>query len=103
MRKSSPAHAWATLGLQWVEMMAASGQVIAHRTRRNPTAAQWYRMGSEKAQAALASGSAMARQMATLPPFHDPMAMWSAWASILSSGMAPYHTRAVSNARRRRR
>ena len=90
--------AWTSLGLQWMEMMAASGQVIARRTRRTPTAAQWYRMGSEKVEAAVASGNAMTRQMIGFP-LHDPMAMWGAWARVLGSGVAPYRARAVRNAR----
>lgn len=94
--------AWTSLGLQWMEMMAASSQVIARRTSRKPTASQWMHMGSEKGRAALASGGAMAGKMATLP-LHDPMAMWAAWARVLSSGVAPYRSRAVRNARRRRR
>ena len=85
-----------------MEMMAASGHVIARRTRRNPTPAQWMAMGSEKAEAALASGNAMAREMVGFP-LTDPMAIWGAWARVLSSGMTPYRSRAVANARRRRR
>jgi hypothetical protein len=94
--------AWVQLGLQWMEMMAASGQVIAHRTRRKPTALQWWRMGAEKAEAAFASGRAISRHMAQFPT-HDPFAMWHAWAQMLSSGMAPFHLRATRNARLRRR
>ena len=93
--------AWSTLGLRWMEMISASSQVIARRTRRNPTPAQWMHMGSEKAEAAFASGNAMARAMIGFP-LHDPVAMWSAWARVLSSGMTPYRTRAVRNARQRR-
>jgi hypothetical protein len=85
-----------------MEMMAASTHVIARRTRRQPTPVQWMRMGSEKAEAALASGNAMARAMVDFP-LTDPVAMWGAWARMLSSGMTPYRTRAVANARRRRR
>jgi hypothetical protein len=94
--------AWTTLGMRWMEMMVASGYVIGRRTRRKPSPAQLLRMGSEKAEAALASGNAMARQMTSLP-FHDPMAMWGAWARVLGSGVAPYRARAVRNARVRRR
>jgi hypothetical protein len=90
--------AWASLGLQWMEMMAASSHVIARRTQRSPTPAQWFRMGSEKVEAAVASGNAMTRQMIGFP-MHDPMAMWHAWARVLSSGVAPYRARAVRNAR----
>ena len=94
--------AWSTLGLKWMEMMAASGQVIASRTRRAPTASQWIGMTSEKIEAAIASSSAMSRAMSGFPT-HDPMAIWNAWARVLSSGVAPYHTRAIRNARSRRR
>jgi hypothetical protein len=94
--------AWTTLGFKWMEMMAASSQVIARRTRRAPTPVQLFRMGSEKAEAALESTNAMTRQMIGFPT-HDPMAMWNAWARVLSSGVAPYHARAVRNARRRRK
>ena len=92
------AFAWTSLGLQWMEMMAASSHVIARRTKRQPTPAQLYRMGSEKVEAALASGNAMTRQMMGLP-LHDPMALWGAWARVLSSGVGPYRARAVRNAR----
>ena len=90
--------AWTSLGLQWMEMMAASGHVIARRTKGNPTPAQWFRMGSEKVEAAIASNKAMTRQMIGFP-MHDPMAMWHAWARVLTSGVAPYRARAVRNAR----
>ena len=93
--------AWSSLGLRWMEMMSASSQVIAKRTRRKPTPAQLMQMGSEKAKAAFASGNAMGRAMVGFP-LQDPVAMWGAWARVLSSGMTPYRTRAVRNARRRR-
>ena len=83
-------------------MMAASGYVIARRSRRHSTPAQWLQMGSEKAEAALASSNAMTRAMVGFP-LHDPVAMWGAWARVLASGMTPYRSRAVRNARARRR
>ena len=94
--------AWSTLGLKWFEMMAASGHVIASRTKRAPSPAQWVGMTSEKVEAAIASSSAMTRAMIGFPT-RDPMAMWNAWARVLASGVAPYHTRAIRNARSRRR
>lgn len=94
--------AWTSLGLRWMEMMAASSHVIVRRTRREPTPAQWMRMGSEKTEAALASGNAMARAMVGLP-LHDPLAMWGAWARVLSSGVGPYRSRVLKNARVGRR
>jgi hypothetical protein len=85
-----------------MEMMTASGAVIARRSRRKPSAVQWMRMGGEKAEAALASGNAMAREMTTFP-YYDPMAMWGAWARVLGVGIAPIRARAVKNSRVRRR
>lgn len=93
--------AWAAFGLKWMETMTASGQVIARRSRRRPTPAELFGMGSEKVAAAVESSNAMARHMIGFP-MHDPMAIWNAWARVLTSGMAPYRSRAVRNARRRR-
>jgi hypothetical protein len=94
--------AWNALGLKWLAMMAASGQVIARRTRRQPTPARLFGMGSEKVEAALESSNAMARAMIGFPT-HDPMAMWNAWARVLASGLAPYYARVTRNARPHRR
>ncbi|HET9651157.1 MAG TPA: hypothetical protein VFP36_03155 [Usitatibacter sp.] len=94
--------AWATLGLRWMEMLAASGQVMARRMSRRNTPAQWFTMGSEKAEAAIESSNAMIRQMIALPS-GTAYAMWNAWARILMSGLAPYHSRTVRNARVGRR
>ena len=94
--------AWSTLGARWLEMMSASGHVIARRSRRNNNYAQLFGMGAEKVQAALESSHAMSRQLAALP-VADPLSMWGAWARVLASGMAPYHARAVRNARSGRR
>ena len=105
MKKTLPlegAFAWGTLGLRWLEMMAASGHVISRRSRRNNSYAQLYGMGSEKMRAALESSQAMSRHMARFPA-GDPLAMWNAWAGMLGSGMAPFHARAVRNARSGRR
>lgn len=94
--------AWNTLGLNWLEMMSASGQVIARRSRRNNTPAQLFGMASEKVQAALEASHAMSRHVARFPTA-DPLAMWNAWARVMASGMAPYRARAVRNARSGRR
>lgn len=40
--------AWSALGLKWLEMMTASGLVIARRTTRRNTPGQLFTMGSEK-------------------------------------------------------
>jgi hypothetical protein len=92
--------AWLTLGTQWAETMAASAQVIARRTSRTNTPAQWLAMGSEKLEAAVESSNAMALRMLTLP-VANPAAMWVAYARILTTGLHPYRQRALSNARSR--
>jgi hypothetical protein len=95
------AFAWGTLGLKWIEMMAASGEVVSRRTRRRNTPAQLFEMGNEKVQAAVESSHAMARQMMTFPT-GSALAAWGAWARVLGSGIAPYHSRATRNAGARR-
>jgi len=99
MKRRADPFAWTTLGLKWMEMMAASGQVIARRTSRVNTPAQWLMMGSEKVEAAVHSSAAMTRQMMKARRF-DPMAPWDAWTRLLLAGVAPYHSRATRNARR---
>lgn len=94
--------AWQSLGLQWLEMMAASGQVFSRRARRDNTPAQWIAMGGEKMLASLESSQAMARRMAVFPT-GSALSMWDAWARVLASGVAPYRTRALRNARAGRR
>ena len=94
--------AWNTLGFKWLEMMTASSQVIARRTRRQATPARLYRMGAEKMEAAIESSNAMAKEMIALEA-HDLMALSNAWARVLASGLAPYHSRVTRNARVRRR
>jgi len=94
--------AWQLLGLRMAETMAASAQVIAHRTRRRNDAAQWLEMGSEKVEAAIRSGHAMSRHWPRLAG-SGGFALWAAWARMLSSGLAPYHARASANATRARR
>ena len=94
--------AWSDLGLQWMEMMAASGQVISRRTRRRNSPAQLFAMGNEKMQAAMESSGAITRELIGFPT-GGALAMWDAWARVLASGVAPYHSRAVRNARSRGR
>ena len=94
--------AWSTLGLRWMEMVAASGAVIAHRTSRAQTPAQWLSIGSEKMVAAMESSLAMSRHLARFPA-GDPVAAWAAWGRMLGGGVRPYRTRAVRNARSLRR
>lgn len=90
--------AWNSLGLLWLEMMVASSRTITHRMQQRPTPARLYGMGSEKVMAAMESSSALARGMLAFPS-RSPLAMWNAWAHLLGRGIAPYHARAMRNAR----
>jgi hypothetical protein len=96
--RSNPFLAWHSLGLRMAETMAASSHVISHRTARRNTAAQLFEMGSEKVLAAMEASHAMSRHLAAMP--RDPFAMWTAWPGMLASGLAPFHRRVKSNARR---
>lgn len=80
-------------------MLAASARVIHHRTNRRNSLAQLFTMGSEKVEAALAASHAMTRQWLAL---RDKGAydMWAHWPVMMSAGMRPFRTRALSNARR---
>lgn len=97
-----PAIAWQRLGLQWAETLAASAEVFARRSTRANTPFQWMAMGNEKVQAALQSSNALALGMLSLP-LADPAALWGASAHVLASGLRPYRTRVLRNARKRRR
>ena len=88
--------------MQWIQMMAASGQAIAHRSGRSNTPTQLLEMGSEKIAAAMEASQAMARHAFAYPPA-SLLALWAAWARLLTSGMTPYRVRAVRNARTARR
>jgi hypothetical protein len=93
-----PLLAWGALALRAAEMWSASAHVIDHRARRSNSVAQLFEMGNEKVQAAIESSHAMTRQWLRMQGRGgaDP---WSQWAALLSSGLTPYHSRAVRNAR----
>jgi hypothetical protein len=80
-------------------MLAASAQVIHHRTRRSNNAAQLFEMGNEKVQAAIESSHAMTRHWLKMQGRPSP-ALWNDWAALLASGLTPFHARALRNARR---
>ena len=82
--------------------MAASAAVIHHRTNRRNSPAQLFAMANEKAQATVESSHAMARHWLAMNP-RDGLHAWQQWATLLARGMAPYHARALRNARRARR
>ena len=95
----SPYLAWGNLGLQTLEMLAASASVIQHRTSRPHSPAQIFSMGGEKLEAAVESSHAMARHWLALRD-RGALALWTQWPALLDSAMAPYRTRALGNARR---
>jgi N-acetylmuramic acid 6-phosphate (MurNAc-6-P) etherase len=80
-------------------MLAASAQVIHHRTNRRNNAAQLFEMGNEKVQAAIESSHAMTRHWLTMHGRTGP-ALLEQWVGLLASGLTPFHARAVRNARR---
>jgi hypothetical protein len=90
---------WGSLAWQAAELLAASARVIRHRTSRANNAAQLFEMGNEKLLAAIESSHAMTRHWLTMRDRPGP-ALWSHWAGLLSSGLTPFHARALRNAKR---
>ena len=82
-----------------MQMLAASARVIHHRTQRRNSPAQLFTMGSEKVEAALEASHAMTRHWLALQE-RGGLALWSQWPWLLASGMRPFRTRALGNARR---
>ena len=82
-----------------MEMLAASARVIHHRTNRHNSPAQLFTMGSEKMEAALEASHAMTRHWLALQN-RGNVDLWTHWPWLLASGMRPFRTRALSNARR---
>ena len=97
---ADPLLAWAQVGLQAMEMLAASAHVIHHRTQRRNTPAQIFEMGNEKVLAAFASGHAVMRHWME-PGNQVPLP--SQWAALTAAAVAPFHAKALSNSRRMRR
>ena len=93
---------WGVLAYKTAEMMMASAQVFPHRATRNNTPAQLYAMGSEKMQAAVDASHAMTREWMRMGAQSGPITI-AQWAAFWNSGLAPYHRRAVGNARRVKR
>jgi hypothetical protein len=94
-----PLLAWGHLGLQAMEMLAASARVIHHRTSRRNSPAQIFTMGSEKVEAAVEASHAMTRHWLAMQR-RGAVDPWTQWPWLLASGMRPFRTRALSNARR---
>jgi hypothetical protein len=96
---ADPFTAWGMLALRTTEMLAASAHVINHRTRRRNNPAQLFEMGNEKVQAAIESSHAMTRHWLTMGNATG-LDAWNQWAALFSSGLTPFHARALRNARR---
>ena len=96
LRYSDPFLGWGLLSLKTLEMMAASAGVIHHRTNRKNNPAQLFQMGNEKVQAAIEASHAMTRQWIRMGAQPGP----AQWAALFGSGLKPYHSRALKNARR---
>jgi len=99
---------WTDLALRTGEMLAASAQVIGHRTGRMATAGpspsardrkEFTRMGLEKVEAANESALAMSRQLATAQ-MQAGFRFWNDMLRLSSAGLKPIHSRATANAKR---
>ena len=82
-----------------MERFAASARVIQHRTSRRNSSVQLFTMGSEKVEAALEASHAMTRHWLAMQG-RGAVVPWTQWPLLLASGMRPFRTRALSNARR---
>lgn len=102
LRFPDPFLGWGVLAQKTAEMMVASNEVIARRAGRQNTPAQVMEMGNEKVMAALDASHAMTRQWMRMASQAQPISLQQ-WAAFWSSGLAPYHRKAVSNARRGKR
>ena len=97
-----PFGGWGVLALKSAEMLAASAVVIPHRMSRPNTPSQLVGMGGEKYDASVEAWQAMARywvrmgSAASLPSLAQ-------WAAFWTSGVGPFHRRAVANSRKVRR
>jgi hypothetical protein len=97
-----PLGGWGVLAWKSAEMLAASALVIPHRAARANTPAQLMEMGGEKYMASLEAWGAMSRQWMRMgaasraPSFEQ-------WAAFWTSGLRPFHRRAVANSRKARR
>jgi hypothetical protein len=90
---------WGYLGVQAMEMLAASARVIHHRANRRNSPAQLFTMGSEKLEAAVEASHAITRQWLALQN-KGAYDVWAHLPALMSAGMRPFRARALSNARR---
>ena len=93
---------WGLLAWKSAEMLAASAHVIPYRTSRANTPAQVMQMGSEKYFASLEAYQAMSRHWMRMGTTARTPSLQQ-WAAFWTSGVTPFHRRAVANSRRARR
>lgn len=106
---------WTDLALRTGEMLAASAQVITHRTGRMAAAGpspnardrkEFTRMGLEKVEAANLSAMAMGRQLMNaqlafgLSAWKNMAQLSDLGAKVATQGLKPIHARATGNAKR---
>jgi hypothetical protein len=94
-----PFGGWGVLALKSAEMFAACAVVIPHRTSRPNTPSQLADMGGEKYEASLEAWQAMAShwvRMGGAARLPSP----AQWAAFWTSGVGPFHRRAVANSRK---
>jgi hypothetical protein len=106
---------WTDLAMRTGEMLAASAQVIGHRTGRMARAGpapnardrkEFTRMGLEKVAAANESALAMGRQLGEanlqlgLTWWKNLCQLSNVGAKVTQQGLKPIHSRATANAKR---
>ena len=119
MSLATPFMLWMDVARKTGEMMAASAQVVSHRTHRmaragaNPTASdllEFYRMIQEKIEAAAESALAVGTEMlgfqgkiiqqAVQHPMTGSARIAASFARRASKVLQPFHGRAVANNKR---
>jgi|SRR6185503_14484489 len=93
---------WGTLALKSAQTLAACAVVIPHRTSRANAPLDLYEMGAEKGAAAFEAWNAMGRQWMRMQSASRAPSLQQ-WAAFWSSGLTPFHRRAVANSRKVRR
>ena len=93
---------WGRLAWKSAEMLAACAVVIPHRTSRANAPLDLYEMGAEKGAAAFEAWNAMGRHWVRMQSASRPPSLQQ-WAAFWSSGLTPFHRRAVANSRKVRR
>ena len=97
-----PFFGWGALAWKSAETLAAAALVIPHRASRANTPAQVLEMGGEKYLASLEAWQAMTSQWMRMGARSRAPSLQQ-WAAFWTSGLTPFHRRAVANSRKARR